>query len=167
MTYQRCSLLAGGLIAALLIMSGPVLAEESASAEIDQRAKDPNQWPAPGRDNKLTRHSELKDIDTDNVKKLQMIWAQSTGALRGAEGQPIVIGDVGGKPMLFMVSGCPAMFNCNVVQALDLDGSGQSEAGLELREEDRPGRIGRTARLLRHRQSRFELCQGQNYHPYP
>ena len=49
-----------------------------------------------------------------------MIWAQSTGALRGAEGQPIVIGDVGGKPMLFMVSGCPAMSNCNVVQALDL-----------------------------------------------
>src|SRR6185436_9055337 len=120
MTYQHCSLLVGGLIAALLILPGPVLAVESASAEIDQRAKDPNQWPAPGRDNKLTRHSDLKDINTDNVKKLQMIWAQSTGALRGAEGQPIVIGDVGGKTMLFMVSGCPAMSNCNVVQALDL-----------------------------------------------
>ena len=61
-----------------------------------------------------------KDINTENVKKLEMIWAQSTGALRGAEGQPIVISDVGGKPMLFMVSGCPAMANCNVVQALDL-----------------------------------------------
>ena len=122
MTYRNCSLLAGGLIAALADhdLPAPVLAEEFASAEIDQRAKDPNQWPAPGRDNKLTRHSELKDINTDNVKKLQMIWAQSTGALRGAEGQPIVIGDVGGKPMLFMVSGCPAMSNCNVVQALDL-----------------------------------------------
>ena len=120
MTYQHCSLLVSGLIAALLILPRPVLAVESASAEIDQRAKDPNQWPAPGRHNKLTRHSELNDINTDNVKKLQMIWAQSTGALRGAEGQPIVIGDVGGKTMLFMVSGCPAMSNCNVVQALDL-----------------------------------------------
>ena len=117
---RDCGLLAGGVVAALLILSGPTLAAESASAEIDQRAKDPNQWPAPGRDNKLTRHSDLKDINTENVKKLEMIWAQSTGALRGAEGQPIVISDVGGKPMLFMVSGCPAMSNCNVVQALDL-----------------------------------------------
>jgi PQQ-dependent dehydrogenase (methanol/ethanol family) len=113
-------LIAGSLVAALLAFSGSALAAESASAEIDQRAKDPNQWPAPGRDNKLTRHSDLKDINTENVKKLEMIWAQSTGALRGAEGQPIVISDVGGKPMLFMVSGCPAMSNCNVVQALDL-----------------------------------------------
>ena len=31
-----------------------------------------------------------------------------------------MIKDVGGKTMLFMVSGCPAMSNCNVVQALDL-----------------------------------------------
>jgi PQQ-dependent dehydrogenase (methanol/ethanol family) len=120
MTYRNCGLIAGSLVAALLAFSGSALAAESASAEIDQRAKDPNQWPAPGRDNKLTRHSDLKDINTENVKKLEMIWAQSTGALRGAEGQPIVISDVGGKPMLFMVSGCPAMSNCNVVQALDL-----------------------------------------------
>jgi PQQ-dependent dehydrogenase (methanol/ethanol family) len=101
-------------------MPPPGVTEESASAEIEQRAKDPNQWPAPGRDNQLTRHSDLKDINTENVNKLEMIWSQSTGALRGAEGQPIVISDVGGKPMLFMVSGCPSMSNCNVVQALDL-----------------------------------------------
>ena len=121
MKYRNVAVWSQALsVAALVIMPPPVLAEESASAEIEQRAKDPNQWPAPGRDNQLTRHSELKDINTGNVKKLEMIWAQSTGALRGAEGQPIVIGDVGGKPMLFMVSGCPAMSNCNVVQALDL-----------------------------------------------
>jgi lanthanide-dependent methanol dehydrogenase len=122
MKYNRFGLIAGALAAFVTIvnMPPPVLAEESASAEIDQRAKDPNQWPAPGRDNQLTRHSELKDINTENVNKLEMIWAQSTGALRGAEGQPTMISDVGGKPMLFMVSGCPAMSNCNVVQALDL-----------------------------------------------
>ena len=82
--------------------------------------KDPDQWPAPGRDFQLTRHSDLKDINTGNVSKLQMIWLQGTNALRGHEGQPLVIKDVGGKTMLFMVSGCPAMSNCNVVQALDL-----------------------------------------------
>ena len=120
MKYCGPSLVVGALFAGLTCIPPPVLAEETASAEIAQRAKDPNQWPAPGRDNQLTRHSELKDINTGNVKKLEMIWAQSLGALRGAEGQPIVINDVGGKPMLFMVSGCPAMSNCNVVQALDL-----------------------------------------------
>ena len=92
MRYNRCGLIAGTLAAFVTFASIPpsFSAEDSASAEIDQRAKDPNQWPAPGRDNKLTRHSDLKDINTENVKKLEMIWAQSTGALRGAEGQPIV-----------------------------------------------------------------------------
>ena len=120
MRYRSFGLVAGALFAVLASIPPPVFAAESASAEIEQRAKDPNQWPAPGRDNQLTRHSSLKDITTENVNKLEMIWAQSTGALRGAEGQPIVISDVGGKPMLFMVSGCPSMANCNVVQALDL-----------------------------------------------
>jgi PQQ-dependent dehydrogenase (methanol/ethanol family) len=120
MKYRGFGLVAGALFATLVSLPPPALAAESASAEIDQRAQDPNQWPAPGRDNKLTRHSELNDINTENVKKLGMIWAQSTGALRGAEGQPIVISDVGGKPMLFMVSGCPTVAHCNVVQALDL-----------------------------------------------
>ena len=128
MTYRGPSLVVGAFFAALVCIPPPVLAEETASAEIAQRAKDPNQWPAPGRDNQLTRHSELKDINAGNVKKLEMIWAQSTGALRGAEGQPIVISDVGGKPMLFMVSGCPSMSNCNVVQALDLTDPDQPKA---------------------------------------
>lgn len=120
MRYPRFGLVVGILCAAFVSMPPPSEAAESASTEIEQRAKDPNQWPAPGRDNQLTRHSELEDINTENVNRLQMIWAQSLGALRGAEGQPIVIADVGGKPMLFMVSGCPSMANCNVVQALDL-----------------------------------------------
>ena len=120
MNVPRLSLIVAALFATPACIPPPVMAEESASAEIAQRAKDPSQWPAPGRDNQLTRHSELEDINTGNVNKLGMIWAQSTGALRGAEGQPIVINDVGGKTMLFMVSGCPSMANCNVVQALDL-----------------------------------------------
>jgi len=107
--------IAGGILAALIGFSFPVFADE-----ITQRAQDPNEWPGPGRDNALTRHSPLKDINTDNVSKLQMIWSQSTGALRGHEGQPVVINDVGGKPMMFFVSGCPEMSKCNIVQGLDL-----------------------------------------------
>ncbi len=108
--------LVGGLMAALIGLAGPGMANE----EIEKRAKDPNTWPAPGRDNKLTRHSPLKDINTENVGKLQMVWSQSTGALRGHEGQPLVIDDVGGKPMMFFISGCPTMAQCNIAQGIDL-----------------------------------------------
>jgi PQQ-dependent dehydrogenase (methanol/ethanol family) len=103
-------------MAALIGLAGPGMANE----EIEKRAKDPNTWPAPGRDNKLTRHSPLKDINTENVGKLQMVWSQSTGALRGHEGQPLVIDDVGGKPMMFFISGCPTMAQCNIAQGIDL-----------------------------------------------
>jgi len=108
--------LAEGILAALIGLSIPAFADD----EVTKLAQDPNQWPSAGRDNALTRHSPLNDINTENVSKLQMIWSQSTGALRGHEGQPVVISDVGGKPMMFFVSGCPEMSKCNIVQGLDL-----------------------------------------------
>jgi lanthanide-dependent methanol dehydrogenase len=112
---QRLSFVAAGVMAALLGMSGPVLA----NAEIEKNAQNENLWPAPGRDNKLTRHSTLKDINTDNVKKLEFVWSQSTGALRGHEGQPVVV-EHNGKTMMYFSSGCPNMAQCNILQALDL-----------------------------------------------
>jgi glucose dehydrogenase len=82
--------------------------------EVTDRSKDPNLWAAPGGDQSLTRHSTLKDINASNVGHLQMIWSQSSGTLRGHEGQPLVV-TVNGKPMMYMESGWP-----NIVQALDL-----------------------------------------------
>jgi len=116
MSYRKTLALAGALAVSWLGVAGPSLANE----EVEKRAANPNEWGAPGRDNKLTRHSTLADINTGNIGKLQMMWSQSTGALRGHEGQPVVIEDVGGKPMLFFVSGCPEMSKCNIVQGLDL-----------------------------------------------
>jgi PQQ-dependent dehydrogenase (methanol/ethanol family) len=83
------------------------------------RFKNPDLWAAPGGNFSVQRHSALRDINTGNVKNLQMAWAQSLGALRGQEGQPLVV-DVDGRPTMFMVSGCPEMSKCNIVQALDL-----------------------------------------------
>jgi glucose dehydrogenase len=40
------------------------------------------------------RDSQLKQITSDNVSKLQVAWTFSTGALRGHEGGPLVIGDI-------------------------------------------------------------------------
>ncbi|MGH8110462.1 MAG: PQQ-binding-like beta-propeller repeat protein, partial [Rhodanobacteraceae bacterium] len=86
----------------------------SASAAIAQAAKNPDLWPAPGRNNDLTRFSPLNQINTSNAGNLQYTWSQSLNSMRGQEGQPLVV-DVGGRPMMFVVSGWP-----NVVQALDL-----------------------------------------------
>src|ERR1700728_3418163 len=89
--------------------------------EVSDRAKDPNLWAAPGGDAELTRHSRLKDINTTNVSKLQMIWSQSSGTLRGHEGQPLVV-VVDGKTMMYIESGWP-----NIVQALDLTNPDQPQ----------------------------------------
>ena len=82
--------------------------------EVTDRSKDSNLWAAPGGDQALTRHSALKDINTSNVGHLGMVWSQSSGTLRGHEGQPLVV-VVNGKPMMYMESGWP-----NIIQALDL-----------------------------------------------
>src|SRR5579883_1688863 len=102
-----------GAIAFLIALSGSATA--ASDAELFARFKDPNQWGAPAGNLDLHRYSALKDINTSNVKDLQYAWSQSSGTLRGHEGQPLVISDVGGKPMMFMESGWP-----NIVQALDL-----------------------------------------------
>ena len=85
MRYLKYGVMTGTLIAVMMGLSGSAVA--GTDEEQLARMKDPDQWPAPGRDNKLTRHSPLKDINTDNVGKLQMIWTQSD-ELRGHEGQP-------------------------------------------------------------------------------
>ncbi len=99
--------------AALVTTCGAATA--ATDSEQMTRFKDGNQWGAPAGNLNLTRYSTLKDINTTNVKDLSMVWSQSSGTLRGHEGQPLVIENVGGKPMMFMESGWP-----NIVQALDL-----------------------------------------------
>src|SRR5512146_2393074 len=79
-----------------------------------QSGADANLWPSMGQNAELDRHSPLTQITPSNASQLEMIWSQSTGALRGHEGQPIVV-DVDGKPMMFFESAWP-----NIVQALDL-----------------------------------------------
>jgi PQQ-dependent dehydrogenase (methanol/ethanol family) len=100
-------------VAALAMTCGAAMA--ASDSEQFQRFKDPNQWGAPAGNLNLTRYSPLQNINLSNVKELQMVWSQSSGTLRGHEGQPLVIENVGGKPMMFMESGWP-----NIVQALDL-----------------------------------------------
>ncbi len=93
---------------------GTAFAQTGSDAEEMHASANANLWPSMGQNFWLDRHSALKQITPSNVKHLEMIWSQSSGALRGHEGQPIVV-DVDGKPMMYFVSAWP-----NIVQALDL-----------------------------------------------
>ncbi|MHB8812044.1 MAG: PQQ-dependent dehydrogenase, methanol/ethanol family [Steroidobacteraceae bacterium] len=102
------------IVAAAGLACGTAFAQAGSDAEEAQNSANPDLWPSMGQNLALDRNSKLTQINTKTVKHLQMIWSQSTGALRGHEGQPIVV-DVGGKPMMYFVSAWP-----NIVQALDL-----------------------------------------------
>ena len=61
MNYLKCSVVTGALIALMMGVSGAAMA--NSDEEQLKRMADPDQWPAPGRDFQLTRHSTLADIN--------------------------------------------------------------------------------------------------------
>jgi PQQ-dependent dehydrogenase (methanol/ethanol family) len=100
----------------LAIISAMLIGVRAEANEALQKlAEDPNQWVIPGGDYALTRYSKLNQITTDNAKTLRVAWTMSTGALRGHEGQPLVIGD-----MMYFESAYP-----NYIFAVDLNDIGK------------------------------------------
>ena len=87
----------------------------NANDELIKMSQNPKDWvmPTGGYDNH--RFSQLKQINTDNVNKLQVAWTFSTGVLRGHEGGPLIIGD-----MMYVHGPFP-----NPVYALDLKNDGK------------------------------------------
>ena len=79
--------------------------------DLIKMSQDANQWVLPLGDYSGTRHSKLGQINAQNVGKLRVAWTMSTGALRGHEGQPLVVGK-----MMYFQSAFP-----NYVYAIDLD----------------------------------------------
>jgi lanthanide-dependent methanol dehydrogenase len=65
-----------------------------ANEELIKLEKDSVQWVLPAGNYANWRYSELHQITVDNVHNLHPVWTFSTGALRGHEGSPLVIGDV-------------------------------------------------------------------------
>ncbi len=63
-----------------------------ANAEVEALAKDTKNWATWGGDYYGTRYSTLTEINKDTAKNLQPVWTFSTGALRGHEGGPLVVG---------------------------------------------------------------------------
>src|SRR6201995_3880433 len=83
-----------GLLATLL-GSAAALAVGGASAndELLRMSQNPTEWAMPTGDYANTRYSKLKQINAQNVGKLQVAWTFSTGVLRGHEGGPLIIGN--------------------------------------------------------------------------
>ncbi|HEX5508221.1 MAG TPA: lanthanide-dependent methanol dehydrogenase XoxF5 [Pseudolabrys sp.] len=97
-------------VAALLAVSSA-----NANEQLQKMSQNPKDWVMPAGNYANTRYSELKQITTANVGKLQVAWTFSTGVLRGHEGAPLVIGDV-----MYVHGPFP-----NPVYALDLNHDGK------------------------------------------
>ena len=95
-------------LASLLVLLVPSVV--SANPELLSLQKNDGQWAQPGKNYSGTRFSSLGQITTANVGKLKAAWSFSTGALRGHEGAPLVVGTT-----MYVHSAFP-----NHVYALDL-----------------------------------------------
>jgi len=95
------------------VVIAPTLTRADGTLETD--AQDPNQWVIPLGSYSGIRHSKLAQINARNASKLRVSWTQSTGTLRGQEGQPLVVGNT-----MYFESSYP-----NYVYSLDLDNVGR------------------------------------------
>jgi quinohemoprotein ethanol dehydrogenase len=57
-------------------------------------------WPTTGLDYAETRFSKLKQINSDNVKNLGLVWSYSLGSSRGVEATPVVVDGICTRPRL-------------------------------------------------------------------
>ncbi len=60
---------------------------------LGEMSKNSADWVMPSGNYANTRNSTLSQITPDNAKNLTSAWSMSTGATRGHEGQPLVVGD--------------------------------------------------------------------------
>src|SRR5262252_540916 len=86
-----------------------------ANEELIKMSQNPKDWVMPTGNYANHRYSQLKQITSENVAKLQVAWTFSTGVLRGHEGGPLVIGNV-----MYVHAPFP-----NTVFALDLNNDGK------------------------------------------
>ena len=71
---------------------------------------DDAQWTMPAKNYASTRYSELTEINTENVKNLQVAFTFSTGVNKGQEAAPLIV-----EGTMYLVSPYP-----NILYALDL-----------------------------------------------
>lgn len=103
------------MIAALAGVASLGAGIANANDDLAKLAQDPKNWVMPTGDYANHRYSQLDQITSENVGRLQAAWTFSTGVLRGHEGGPLIIGDV-----IYVHAPFP-----NTVYALDLNNDGK------------------------------------------
>jgi PQQ-dependent dehydrogenase (methanol/ethanol family) len=97
--------------AALLSVSlGPSAEAQQPAAPPFASTPEDGQWQIPQKNYANTRYSDLAEINTENVKNLQVAFTFSTGVNRGQESAPLVVGST-----MYVLSPYP-----NILYALDL-----------------------------------------------
>jgi PQQ-dependent dehydrogenase (methanol/ethanol family) len=92
---NRMSMKIKNLLIASVIATLPAMPSlSSANASVEKATANPANWASWGGNYAGTRYSELKQINTENVKNLQPAWTFSTGVLRGHEGGPLFVDGV-------------------------------------------------------------------------
>jgi glucose dehydrogenase len=118
------------LLLLLVLGIGPAGAQQNSApslpvAPASAAPREDGQWTMPAKNYASTRYSELDEINTDSVKRLQVAFTFSTGVNRGHEGVPLVIGST-----MYVVTPYP-----NILYALDLT---QPGAPMRWRYEPKP-----------------------------
>nr|WP_255696857.1 PQQ-dependent dehydrogenase, methanol/ethanol family [Aurantimonas sp. HBX-1] len=81
-------------MAALLLVTGSAAAQEQdagQATDLTQLQQEPGQWVMPAKNYASTRFSELDQITSENVGRLQLAWSFSNGVNRGQESIPLVV----------------------------------------------------------------------------
>ncbi|QIG96536.2 PQQ-dependent dehydrogenase, methanol/ethanol family [Bradyrhizobium sp. 6(2017)] len=73
-----------------MVMAG--IGASRANDSVVKAASDPNGWAIAGHDYGNTRFSPLKQINSENAGKLQLVYSLSLASLRSNESSPVVIG---------------------------------------------------------------------------
>lgn len=86
----RSGIFFAGVSLVAIVMAG--IGASKANDSVAKAVSDPNGWAIAGHDYGNTRFSPLKQINSENAGKLQLVYSLSLASLRSNESSPVVIG---------------------------------------------------------------------------
>ena len=86
----RSGIFFAGVSLVAMVMAG--ITASNANDSVAKAVSDPNGWAIAGHDYGNTRFSPLKQINSENAGKLQLVYSLSLASLRSNESSPVVIG---------------------------------------------------------------------------